>query len=310
MPGLLAVWGGGGSLLFAGEAAPENSPSGPRLIALRIVGSNVKNPAGEYLGRIEEAAVNADTGQIEFALLHVGYPADTARLTPVPWNALVHVWDQGQAGGIPGAIQTFNLNMSRNQLDKAPTLARNAWPSSLGAQGIAAYYGTEAQGGTGPGREVSTGTGQGSGQSVPPGQLPYTVPVVVAGDGGVLITNLPPTNAIALTNQIVNTNLFVSQTNFLPSPTNVFLPSPTNLFPGARVPFNPNNQSGFAPGTPNPGPASGPAIPAAGEGNPSATTPPAANPAPVPITPVPAPERPVRQVVPPRPVPVVPTPQR
>jgi len=49
----LAVWGGGGSLLFAGEAAPENSPSGPRLIALRIVGSNVKNPAGEYLGRIE-----------------------------------------------------------------------------------------------------------------------------------------------------------------------------------------------------------------------------------------------------------------
>src|SRR5207247_1454673 len=58
---------------------PPRAAKGPpaqksRLVALRIVGSNVKNPQGQYLGWIEEAAVNPNTGQIEFAMVQIYYP--------------------------------------------------------------------------------------------------------------------------------------------------------------------------------------------------------------------------------------------
>src|SRR5438874_12701629 len=94
-----------------GYGAPS-PPHGPRLVARRIVGSTVKNPQGENLGRVEEAAVNPVTGQIEFAMLQIHYPVSTTRVTPVPWKVLTYVWDQSQNGGLPGAVQTFNLNMS------------------------------------------------------------------------------------------------------------------------------------------------------------------------------------------------------
>ncbi len=86
-----------------------------RLVALRVVGSNVKNAQGEYLGRIEEAAVNPASGQIGFAILQIYYPTNTSRVTPIRWKVLSYVWDQSQAGGVPGANQTFHLNMSRAQ---------------------------------------------------------------------------------------------------------------------------------------------------------------------------------------------------
>jgi len=106
-----------------GNASPNS-----RLVALRVVGSSVKNAQGEFLGRIEEAAVNPNSGQIVFAMLQLYYPTNHNRITPVPWKVLSYTWDQSKAGGLPGAVQVFNLNMSRAQLERAPTLDRNQWP--------------------------------------------------------------------------------------------------------------------------------------------------------------------------------------
>ncbi len=263
----LFLVGSASNFLRAGaETALESAPQEARLIPLRIVGSNVRNSQGEYLGRVEEIGVNPHTGQIDFALLDVGYPANAPRLTPIPWNVLAHVWDQSQAGGLPGAVQTFNLNMSRAKIEQAPWVGRNAWPSPAEAQGIAAYF-REAQGAGPRNTEVST---------VASNVAPFT-PV-------------PP----GATNPIFNTNVFLSQTNFLPNPTNVF--------PGARVPFNPDVPNTFpAPGRTNFITPVNSGTPAGNNGN-ASPAPPAADPAPaVPNPPTvvpggPAPPPPVRRV--------------
>src|SRR3954465_10032331 len=87
------------------QAPPPPAPNRPP-VSLRIVGSNLMNPQGQYLGRIEEAMLNS-SNQLEFALIATAYPTNDAVLTPVPWTMLSHVWDQSKAGGTPGAVQTF-----------------------------------------------------------------------------------------------------------------------------------------------------------------------------------------------------------
>jgi len=231
-----------------------NSPAVPqqsRLVALRVVGSTVKNPQGEYLGRIEETAVNPNTGQIEFAMLQIYYPTNTTRITPVPWKVLSYVWDQSQSGGLPGAMQTFNLNMSRAQLERAPTLDQSRWPNlgeALWRQRILAYYGVLTE--TAVSSSGTSGAAATEQMSAAPEPLPYEPGVYAAagGAGSAIITdtnligsisNAPPFTPIpaGATNQLFNTNIFLNRTNF-------FI-NRTNFFPGTRTPFNPNDPSTF-----------------------------------------------------------------
>src|SRR5439155_16437811 len=57
--------------------------SGNKPIALRIVGSNVKNLKGEYLGRIDDVALSPESKQIEFALVDMAYPTNTCTDNPL-----------------------------------------------------------------------------------------------------------------------------------------------------------------------------------------------------------------------------------
>src|SRR5256885_15191096 len=93
--------------------------SGNKPIALRIVGSNVKNLKGEYLGRIDDVALSPESKQIEFALVDMAYPTNTGTVMPVPWQLLNYVWDQEQIGGTPVAVQLFRLDLDKRQLAQA-----------------------------------------------------------------------------------------------------------------------------------------------------------------------------------------------
>jgi hypothetical protein len=235
-------------------AAVPGKEQKTRLVALRIVGSAVKSPQGEYLGRIEEAAINPKTGRMEFAMLQIYYPTNTSRITPVPWKVLNYFSDQSQTGGMPGAVQTFILNMTRAQLERAPTLDRMRWPDlmeSYWAERIYAYYGVQPSGGM----EMSSAArppGMPSGPERPLPQPPYEAepyPSSVSAAGAsanivstnevVLPTNQPPMQVVfpGATNQLFNTNIFVNRTNF-------FLNN-TNFFPGTKTPFNPDVPSTF-----------------------------------------------------------------
>lgn len=241
------------SELGANPAPGGNSElAAAKLIALRVVGSNVRNPQGEYLGRIEEAAINPQTGRIEFAMLQIHYPAVGTRVTPIPWKVLNYAWDQSQAGGVPGAMQTFILNMSRAQLERAPTLDKLSWPSlneAYWSQRIYAYYGVQAGpglGSIGVGEQPPAGV-----EEVPaPDGLWEEDPVDVfpsaAASSLILDTNLPPFVPIppGATNPIFNTNIFLNTTNFFLNRTNFFL-NRTNFFPGTKTPYNPDDPATF-----------------------------------------------------------------
>jgi hypothetical protein len=248
---------GGGTQPISRAPAPNLAQAqSSRLIALRIVGSNVRNPQGEYLGRIEQAAVNPATGQIEFAMLQTRYPTLSSRVTPVPWKVLGYVSDQSQTGGPPGAVQTFNLNMSRAQIERAPTIDKLQWPNlnePYWLQRIFAYYGVT------PGPEPAPlGAGPAAAGAPASAAAPaFYAPGDFATVGGAAATtvgdtneptslsNAPPFVAIpaGATNPIFNTNIFVNRTNF-------FL-NQTNFFPGTTTPFNSDNPNTF----PTAGPA-------------------------------------------------------
>jgi hypothetical protein len=253
--------------LAQGQAEPTKPPreqslaargtTPRRLVPLRIVGSNVKNAQGQYLGRIEEAAVNPATGQIEFAILQIYYPTNTTRVTPIPWKVLSYVWDQSQAGGAPGANQTFHLNMTRAQLERAPTLGRNAWPDlseAYWAQRIFSYFGVEPDKGLLAATREAPVESATSDELEPPGPPAPSEFFAAAGasGGGIIVstngtgTNPPPFAPIppGATNQLFNTNIFLNRTNFFQNRTNFFL-NRTNFFPGTRQPFNPNDPSTF-----------------------------------------------------------------
>src|SRR5437899_2258444 len=128
--------------------------SGNKPIALRIVGSNVKNLKGEYLGRIDDVALNPESKQIEFALVDIDYPTNTTMVTPVPWQLLSYVWDQGQVGGTPGTVQLFRLNVDKTRLADAPKIDSKQIADLLQPQfreQLLAFFGgtSEAAGATG-----------------------------------------------------------------------------------------------------------------------------------------------------------------
>src|SRR3954471_6380751 len=148
----------------AGTNSEPQLPAKP--IALKIVGSNVKNLKGEYLGLIEGVALNPESKQIEYALLNTEYPTNSGRVTPVPWQNLSYVWDQGQVGGLPGAVQLFRLDVDKGRLAQAPKIPKNQIAELMMPtfrQQLIAFYGNGTENVGGTGTEVATTSGTASG---------------------------------------------------------------------------------------------------------------------------------------------------
>src|SRR4051812_3104907 len=148
----------------ATNAEPKQLPAKP--IALRIVGSNVKNLKGEYLGLIDDVVLNPESKQIEFALLNTEYPTNSPTVTPVPWQLLNYVWDQGQVGGLPGAVQLFRLDVDKGRLAQAPKIPKNQIAELMMPtfrQQLIAFYGNGTENVGGTGTEVATTSGTASG---------------------------------------------------------------------------------------------------------------------------------------------------
>jgi hypothetical protein len=239
------------SATVSGETTQPPPPSKPP-VSLRIVGSNLMNPQGQYLGRIEEAMLNS-SNQLEFALIATAYPTNDAVLTPVPWTMLSHVWDQSKAGGTPGAVQTFIAPVDKTKLDMAPKISRNHrtdlppdWvqrvyafygetPGAIGAAGSA----TASASGAGSGGTAAAGTtttpsgvavGAGEGVAIPP---------IVYTDPGGFIVGFPGTNTVTntlLPTNIVGSNIFVGGSNVFVGGSNIFAGG-TNVFPGGTNGF-------------------------------------------------------------------------
>ncbi len=99
-----------------------------------LTGKEVKNANGDDLGKIKDFVMDS-RGRIEFAILSTG--AITGKTIAVPFHAL-H-W--GQQGDKP----YFTLNMTKDQLDKAPEYSKNDLNDHAWSQRVYRYFGMQSR---------------------------------------------------------------------------------------------------------------------------------------------------------------------
>ncbi len=97
-------------------------------------GKEVKNANGDDLGKIKDFVMDS-RGRIEFAILSTG--AISGKTIAVPFHAL-H-WNQ-QADR-----QYFTLNMTKDQLDKAPEYNKSDLNNRTWAQNVYRYFGMQSR---------------------------------------------------------------------------------------------------------------------------------------------------------------------
>jgi sporulation protein YlmC with PRC-barrel domain len=109
---------------YATETAnPNSNQSKPRLIAgaTSLVGSHVRNKAGEDLGKLEQIMLDLSSARIGYAVLSVGgFLGIGAKMVAVPWSALaVEEVEQGPR---------LMLDVDRETLEHAPGFEKDDWP--------------------------------------------------------------------------------------------------------------------------------------------------------------------------------------
>jgi uncharacterized protein YjbJ (UPF0337 family)/sporulation protein YlmC with PRC-barrel domain len=108
----------------------------PRVVPVSIfIGYRVINPAGEDLGKIEDIAVDMESGRIVYAVLSFGgFLGFGDKLFAIPWEALK----------LSSQDDEFILHVSKEALEAAPGFDKNSWPEMADRQwgaGIYDYYG-------------------------------------------------------------------------------------------------------------------------------------------------------------------------
>jgi len=103
---------------------PANPGAQPRRIvvgATSLVGSHVRNEAGEDLGRLEQIMLNISSGHIGYGVLSVGgFLGIGAKMVAVPWSAF-HIEEVEQG-------PRLMLDVDRKTLEDAPGFEKDNWP--------------------------------------------------------------------------------------------------------------------------------------------------------------------------------------
>jgi len=216
----------------APRPAAMTQPPEPRHITLRIVGSQVRNPSGDKLGRIEEVLLNRATHAIEYAVLAPNFPTNESRLVPVPWSILNYAWDQSRVGGPAGANQIFIANLEPTTLAKAPAIDRARTTGiDFALEAANSFFGSGI-GGTGSSSGTTGGSGSGEATTSPSYREPfYYYPPAYSGVGFIDTNRIPiPTNG---------TSPGIPTSPGAPMPPGTNTGTPVPFQPGAAPPFTP-----------------------------------------------------------------------
>lgn len=102
-----------------------------------ISGDAVKNRAGDDLGEIKELMIDVVSGRVAYAVLSFGgFLGLGNKLFALPWSALE----------LDAANKCFILDVTKEQLTKAPGFDKDNWPDFASAQfhkDTYAYYGSK-----------------------------------------------------------------------------------------------------------------------------------------------------------------------
>ncbi len=112
------------------------------LAASTLAGDQVKNSAGEDLGKVDEIMIDIPAGKVAYAVLSFGgFLGMGNKLFAVPWSALRLDEDK----------KHFIFDVDKKKLENAPGFDKDNWPdmadTSWGAR-IFSYYGAEPHGET------------------------------------------------------------------------------------------------------------------------------------------------------------------
>lgn len=102
--------------------AEETSPH-HLIMATRVIGTPVFNPAGDRMGHVEDLSLHKVSGEAIYAILSMGgFLGIGDRLHPLPWSVLDY--DTAKGG--------FVVPLDKSQIEGAPSLSR-AELENLGA---------------------------------------------------------------------------------------------------------------------------------------------------------------------------------
>lgn len=86
----------------------------------KVSGTSVYNTTGESLGEIHDVMIDKVSGRVAYAVMSFGgFLGIGESYHPLPWTALTY--DTGKGG--------YVVNVSRKQLENAPTYTSNAEPT-------------------------------------------------------------------------------------------------------------------------------------------------------------------------------------
>ena len=90
------------------------------IAADKVEGTSVYNASGEKLGSIDNVMIDKRSGRVVYAVMSFGgFLGIGERYHPLPWSVLNY--DTGKGG--------YVVNLSRQQLEGAPTYASNETPN-------------------------------------------------------------------------------------------------------------------------------------------------------------------------------------
>jgi sporulation protein YlmC with PRC-barrel domain len=90
-----------------------------------LLGSRVKNMAGEDLGTLEEFMIDIEEGRIVYAVLSFGgFLGVGNKLFAIPWKALM----------LKPQENLFILDVDKERLEDAPGFNRDHWPDTANPQ--------------------------------------------------------------------------------------------------------------------------------------------------------------------------------
>jgi sporulation protein YlmC with PRC-barrel domain len=86
-----------------------------------MIGDDVKNPAGEDLGKIEEIMIDVNSGRVAYAVLSFGgFLGIGDKLFAVPWGAIT----------LDTVDEVFVLDVDEETLENAPGFDKDNWPKT------------------------------------------------------------------------------------------------------------------------------------------------------------------------------------
>ena len=93
--------------------------SGLAVKTANIIGTRVVNRQNEDMGEIDEVVIDVFNGRVAYLVLSFGgFLGIGDKLYAVPWKALQY----------DNELQVYVLNMTQDQLGRAPGFAKETWP--------------------------------------------------------------------------------------------------------------------------------------------------------------------------------------